>query len=134
MPTITYPIEVEGIDYGNGQVYSDKPLFHPELVGKFVSVRPVDPEYENKSYLGLYIGDIALGKFVTYDEETRRLKVSHGRYNPALFVFDLNKVIYGAGSWWREIKSEKQLRQITDGDIENIWYVKALKQLSKTED
>ena len=134
MPVIKYPIEVEGIDYGNHRVYCDKPLFSPKLVGKFVAVRPCDAEYEGKTYLGLYIGDIALENFITYDKETRRLEISRGMYNPALFVFDLNKIIFGAGSWWGSIKSEEQLRQITDGDIQDVWYVKALKQLSKTEE
>ncbi len=127
---IEYPIEVIGIDFGPKPVYSDKPLFSPKIVGKFVSVRPCDPEYDNKTYLGLYIGDIALTNCITYHKATKRLEVLNGMFNPAIFVFDLNKVIFGCGSWWGEIKSEEQLRQITDTDIDNVWYVKALKQLN----
>ncbi len=54
--------------------------------------------------------------------------------NPAIFVFDLKKVIYGYESWWGEIKSEEDFRKITDLDINNLWYVKALKELLKKEE
>ncbi len=49
--------------------------------------------------------------------------------NPAIFDFDLGKVIYDYESWWGEIKDENHLRQITDKDTEDIWYVKALRQI-----
>lgn len=129
MPKIKFPIEVTGIDFGDNPAYKDKPLFNSKSVGKFVAVRPCDKECNGKTYLGLYLGDIALGKSVEYDKEAKRLKFETGRYNPAMFVFDLNKIVLGCGSWWCEIKSEKQLRQITDDDIDNVWYVKAMKQL-----
>jgi hypothetical protein len=32
------------------------------------------------------------------------------------------------------IKSEAELKAITDEDIQNVWYVKALKQLESKED
>ena len=117
---------MRGKDYAKDQI--------SELVGKFVSVRPCDPECEKKTYLGLLLGNIALTNCITYNKESRRLKVSRGMFNPAFFVFDLNKVIFGAGCWWGPIKTEEQLRQITDADIQDVWYVKALKQLSETED
>ena len=50
--------------------------------------------------------------------------------NPAIYVPVLDKIIWGYGSWWGPIKSEEHLKQITDEDIQNIWYVKALKQLA----
>ena len=43
---------------------------------------------------------------------------------------DLKRLVMGYESWWGIIESEEQLRQITNFDIENIWYVKALKALS----
>lgn len=51
------------------------------------------------------------------------------RGNPAMLVPQLNKIIYGCGSWWHRIKSEKELREITDGDINNTWYVKMAHQM-----
>ena len=44
--------------------------------------------------------------------------------NPAIFVPELGKIIFGMESWWGRIKSEEELKDITDGDIENVWHVK----------
>ena len=37
---------------------------------------------------------------------------------------ELGKIIFGMESWWGRIKSEEELKDITDGDIENVWHVK----------
>lgn len=37
------------------------------------------------------------------------------------------KIIFGMESWWSRIKSEKELMDITNDDIEDVWYVKMLK-------
>lgn len=62
--------------------------------------------------------------------DTKELKVSF-HCNPAIFVFDLNKIIYGCESWWGVIKSEEDLNSISDCDIDNVWYVRALKTLQR---
>jgi len=54
--------------------------------------------------------------------------------NPAMWVPDLNRVVMGWESWWGEIKSEEDLRQISDADIENVWYVKAIKALTEKKE
>jgi hypothetical protein len=99
--------------------------------GKFVSVRPCAEKYENKTFLGLYLGDLALGLGTTYNEEKKELSLHHSFYNPAIFVFATNEIIFGCGSWWEEIKDETDLKKITDADINNIWYVKAMRQIEK---
>jgi hypothetical protein len=50
--------------------------------------------------------------------------------NPAIFVFDLKKIVYGAESWWGMVESEDDLRDITDSTIDNVWYVKAMKEMA----
>ena len=45
-----------------------------------------------------------------------------------MYVFELNKIVFGAESWWRKLNSPEDLKAITDDDIENTWYVKLLKQ------
>lgn len=97
--------------------------------GAFVSIRPCAAAYGNKTYLGLYLGDMALGLSLGYDDKTMNIVPRRGSYNPAIYVFDLKKIIYGAESWWGEIESEKDLHNISDMDINNVWYVKALQQL-----
>jgi hypothetical protein len=48
-------------------------------------------------------------------------------------VPDLARVVMGWESWWGEIRTPDDLRQITNADVENVWYVKALKTLSEQQ-
>lgn len=64
--------------------------------------------------------------YITHDPKTFELNCSTTG-NPAIFVPELGKIIFGMESWWGRIKSEEELKDITDGDIENVWYVKMLK-------
>lgn len=96
-------------------------------MGALVKVRPCGEEYGNKTYLGFLIGEIALGSSITTIDD--KIQLNFSGYNPAIFVPELKKVIYGAGSWWSEIESEEELKEITNDDIENVWYVKLLQGL-----
>ena len=120
---IEYPIEVSKINSNTEMFTLDK-----DKVGKFVKIRPCADEYDNKTFLGLYLGDLPIGNNISYSENTKELSVSFS-CNPAIFVFELNKIIYGCQSWWGVIKSEEDLKSISDIDIDNVWYVKALKSL-----
>lgn len=51
--------------------------------------------------------------------------------NPAIFVPELNKIIWGMECWWSEIESIDKSKAITDKDIENQWYVQLLKSMSE---
>ena len=44
---------------------------------------------------------------------------------------ELKKIIYGCESWWHEITSVEELKDITDSDIDNTWYVQLLKNIGK---
>lgn len=131
--SIEYPITVKEILFGESEVLKPKLLFGGKC-GDFVSVRPCDPKYGNKTYLGILIGELSLSPLVSWDKEKGALTISHAMHNPAIFVPDINAVVYGCGSWWGRIKSEADLKKITDADIENVWYVKALKHLSNLAD
>ena len=133
MNKIEYPIVVKGIEY-SGQKRAIEHDSYRGHEGKFVSVRPVDSiDPEEKTYLGLYIGEAAIGKGVKYDESSGKLTVFTGYGNPAIWVFDLNRVVLGCESWWGVIRSEEDLEDITDADIQDIWYVKAMKALIEKE-
>lgn len=112
----------------------EAPLFGGKQ-GSFVSVRPVGEEYGNRSFLGIYLGDVRVGTQVRRKPNSTVIEVEGGTgmANPCIWVPDLNQFIYGAESWWGEIESEEQLRQITNDDINNVWYVKALKDLGLGE-
>lgn len=122
-----------GIRFGDDRTYHPKLLWGGQC-GDVVGVRPVDPELNNKTFLGVLLGEIALYPSVSYQADEQSLIVRMGSYNPAIFIPELNRVVFGIESWWGKIQSEDQLHQITDEDITNVWYVKALKQLQeKTE-
>jgi hypothetical protein len=93
-------------------------------------VRPVGEEYGNKTFLGVLLGEMAVSQACSFDQATGTLKVDRCMFNPMIFIPEKNTVVFGYESWWGTIKTEDQLRQITDVDIQNIWYVKALKQIS----
>ena len=100
-------------------------------VGQLVAVRPCGDEYEKKTYIGFYLGDLPLAITHSFNEKTGILKA--GTFdNPAMFVPELGKIIWGCGSWWHAIKNEEELREISDDDISNVWYVKLAKKLSES--
>lgn len=127
MSEIKYPITVTGIDFEDNEPI--KPPLFGGKTGDFVSIRPCAKQYEGKTYLGILIGEAPLNIGVEFDVKTGRLKVDRYSYNPAILIPSLGKIIYGAESWWGRIKTPDDLRKITDQDIENVWYVRALKKL-----
>ncbi len=133
MDQIKFPITVKMIRFRD----SDCPVnpgAYPAMVGKFVSVRPVvSIDAEEKTYLGIYLGEIDVMPYAGWDEESGDLFFYSGHGNPAIFVFDLNQVVMGYESWWGPIESESDLKQITDADIQDIWYVKAMRELCESE-
>ena len=101
--------------------------------GTPVKVRSCKEEHGDKTYFGILIGDVALTLHASIDGEDN-LKVSNSMYNPAIFVPELNEVVFGCGSWWSELEDESELNKlITDESIQNVWYVKMLKGLSNSK-
>lgn len=107
-------------------------------IGKFVSIRPCAEEYLDRTYLGIYLGDMATGFELTKvtDEinlDKELIQIGFGHYNPAIFVPDLKKIIFGNASWWTIVTSPEILRKITDKDIDDTWYVKMAREMFKNE-
>lgn len=119
-----YPMEISGIEKGKGIQFSGTKS------GSLVKIRPCGEEYKNKTYLGIYMGDITVDTHVGLYTNTNILSIIHST-NPAIFVLELKKIIFGYESWWEEIKSEEELQEITDEDINSVWYVQLLKEMSK---
>jgi hypothetical protein len=121
---IEYPVEVSGIKILDGRGYRDSE------VGSWVSVRPCAKEYEDKTFLGIYLGDLLTGGTEMYNVQSKQVEVMLNS-NPAIYVPDLKKIVWGMESWWGVIDSPEKLRKISNADIENVWYVRALKDLSE---
>ena len=123
---IEYPIQVNSIK-------CDKPKqLMMGRAGSLVKIRPCNKEYGGKTYLGLYLGNQPWSQTVSYNEESGELTVGMAT-NPAIYVFDLQRIIFGAESWWGIIENPEELKDITDDDINNLWYVKALKAMCNEE-
>jgi hypothetical protein len=117
---IEYPIQVTKIDqapidYQNG--------LYKSYIGKPVKVRLKD-----KTYLGVFIGDLPESSHISHNEETGVLTVRHIT-NPAMFVPKLNRIVFGYESWWSVIESPEDFKDITDEDINNVWYVQMVKSM-----
>lgn len=98
------------------------------MIGCLVAVRPCGEEYGEKTYLGIYLGELPIQILSSYNLDTGILTNSTMQ-NPGIFVPELRKIVYGCGSWWREIKSVDELEAITNKDIENTWYVQLLQNM-----
>lgn len=114
---IEYPITVNSIE-----TEDIKPYTLGYECGALCEIRPCGEEYENKSYLGIYLGELPITIATSYDKDTGILK-NRAVNNPAIFVPELKKIIYGCESWWRKIESADDFAGISDNDIENTWYV-----------
>lgn len=126
-----FPRYIAGINYEHlGKTLEEKCLSGTST-GDFVSVRPCDEECEGKTYLGVFLGNLALSMSIGYDAKTMTLFPQHTMHNPAMWVPELKRIVMGCGSWWGEIKNPEDLKNITNQDIENVWYVQALNALSK---
>ena len=100
--------------------------------GSLVKVRPCGDEYKDKTYLGFYLGDMATGFSGKFKED--KLIIEHSGYDPAIFIPEVGKIVFGYESWWGEVKSEEELKDITDDDISNVWYVKIMRAMSKAKE
>jgi hypothetical protein len=118
---IQFPVEISGLESRMGLPRTT------ERTGEWVSIRPVR---DTKTYLGIYLGDFTLECFHSYNLKTKILTAIPHR-NPAIWVPDLKRVIWGCESWWGVIDTPEKLREISDADIQDIWYVKALKELTE---
>ena len=123
-----FPITVNKIEHRDAMSF-----FSSGAIGKFVSIRPCGDNPDNLTFLGLYVGDLPISIHLDYKEEGQILTISQGFSNPAIFVFDLNKIVYGAESWWGTIDTEDDLKRITNADIDDIWYVKAMRAMMEEE-
>lgn len=126
---IEYPLTIEGID----NHFDKKGLQSMYECGKLVRVSPCGDEYGGKTYLGILLGDLPIGAFVAFNMESKKLTISPST-NPAIFVPELKKIVYGCESWWGIINSPEELKSITDDEIQNTWYVRLLNDMVGKDD
>jgi hypothetical protein len=118
-----YPFLCENIKFPE-QLYREKSC------GQWVAVRPSAKDCGGKTFLGVMLGDFAqhVSAF-RFRPNPGQLEVS-AMGNPTMYVPDLKRIVWGSGSWWSIIKSPEDLKLISDKDINDVWYVRALRELS----
>ena len=127
---ITFPLTVDKIQFSKTPAFLDKCVLGGKC-GDFVAVRPCAKEYQGKTYLGILLGEIAESTLVQYDD-ARVLHIEPSLHNPIIFIPDLLTVVRGYESWFKRIRTPQDLSSITDKDIGNVWYVKALNTLASS--
>lgn len=103
---IEYPITVHEIE---NKPIDTSGLGHEE--GSLVAIRPCAKEKESTGQL-----------------------INSIMNNPAIFVPELKKIIYGCESWWKTIRSVDEFSKISNEDINNTWYVKLLQSMDQPEE
>ena len=124
MRWIEYPIAVTEIKH---TPLAGRRAYREKEIGSYVKIRPCAAEYATNTYLGLYLGELPVSTGCSHNSETGVLEVS-AKYNPAIYVFSLKKIIYGMESFWGIIDSPEQVKEITDKDIDSLPYVKVLRE------
>lgn len=124
---IEYPIEVSKINIEN-----NRDSYKEEDIGKYVRVSPCGEKYNGQTFIGIYLGSLPVGHHITHNSETKELEIRH-RNNSAMFVPEINKIIYGHESFWNILTNIEDFKEITKKDIENVWYLKALKSISSED-
>lgn len=126
-----WPIEVHGLAYSGETIAPalTQPSRRRPACGTWVAVRPCDDASKGKTFLGVYLGELALSQGCSFQRATGILSVYMGMHNPAIYVPELKRIVFGCGSWWGVIEGPEGLKKISDQDIENVWYVRALKEL-----
>lgn len=131
---IKYPITVTGIDFKVDPPVSNKSWQRDRKPGMYVAIRSCKKDHGDKTRLGILIGWVPVhssAEFLAEEgkPETGKLVFHHNGQNPAIFVPELNEVVLGCESWWGPIESPEHLREITNDDIQNVWYVKAMNSM-----
>ena len=117
----------------------EQPPEHPRKpfganIGDIVAVRPCNPAYGDKTYLGVLVGEMPtqIGLHsVSYD--SNELAVLQDWFNPLIVVPELNVAVWGYESWWRVLKPGEGLEEITDEAILSQPYMAALMEFCRED-
>lgn len=121
---IEYPLTIQGIE----NTFAEDAKLHLHSCGNLVKITPCGEEYGGKTYLGILLGDLPIAATVSFRHDDQKLYVG-AMTNPAIFIPELKKIVYGMESWWSKFGTPEELKDITPEDIKNIWYVKLLNDM-----
>lgn len=124
--------KVRGLAY---EEFAPKPPFLGRYkIGDLCAVRPVTDNPENKSYLGVYLGDLPTGVMHYIKEDELIPTIGAFNRNPAIYCFELKRVVMGYESWWTKLDRVEDFKEITNADIDSVWYVQILKAMAAKDE
>lgn len=122
---IEFPICVTSIDNRSDQHYTLYPC------GKPVRIRVCE---DKKTYFGILLGELPIQVSCSHNKNTGHITIQMIT-NPAIYVPELSKIIYGYESWWERIDSiEEAKKMISDSEINNVWYMRLLRDMFGTKE
>lgn len=125
---IEYPTTINGIETKGFTECWERAK--PEI-GKLVEVRPCGKEYEDKTYLGIYLGNLPFSPMITLSNE--KILNIDALTNPCIFIPETKSIVWGMESWWCEIENVDDIKDITNETIDNVWYVQLMKSLTSDQ-
>lgn len=125
---IEYPLTIVGIE-DNFNRENFKGLYN---CGDLVRISPCGKEYRGETFLGILLGELPIEANISFLKTTKTLKISP-RTNPAIFIPELKKIVYGCESWWGTIDKPEDIKDITNEEIENVWYMQLLKSMKRDD-
>jgi hypothetical protein len=87
--------------------YSKRGMHKKEDIGKFVKCRVCA---DGKTYLGIYLGEFPQTISLSYQKDDQTMDVEPGFYNPAMWVMQLNRIVWGSESYWGIIEKPEDLK------------------------
>ena len=134
MTQLEFPLNISGVESKFKRPATTSPSIGPRVkCGDLVRIRPVQEEFKEKTFLGMYIGELPIDLYYEIEKENNKLHVRTYN-NCAFYVFALHCMIFGCESWWAKIEGDEDIEKaITDEDIDNVWYVKAIRELAKMQ-
>ena len=123
---IEFPITVNSLEIDKIR----QPALYADKIGSICEVRPCDERCGGKTYAGILLGELTESIYGQFNEDTGTLSIRPA-YNPAIFVPELKRIVFGYECWWHMAKDESELQQITDDMIAGQWYVQLFKAMTR---
>lgn len=123
---IQFPLTIQGIQNN----FNQNNMWSMYECGDLVKVKPCGKEYNDKTYLGILLGELPIGAIISFHNRDQQLHITP-HCNPAIFIPELKKIVYGLECWWEKINNLEEFKEITSEDINNTWYVQLLKTIAE---
>ena len=104
---------------------------HPYGSPCLVRVKPCAEEYGGKTFIGFLVGHAAIGSRITIKDDS--LVCDWAYFNPMIYIPENGCVVFGYESWWGKIDSVDDLKEITNEEIDSVWYVNLAKSVLENE-